>query len=511
MKFRNGLLLGTAFVAGIALGTGGLGIGSPGPAALRGAGSGASPAAALVPAASARETPAASQDNSAETVRLLTLLGTVMDVVKAEYVQPVSDKDLINNALDGMVGNLDPHSSYMTAAQYKDMTTEISGKFGGLGIQVQGESGHVRVVSPIDGTPAARAGIQPGDFITQVDHKSIDGLTLDQAVHKMKGEPGTKISLTVIRPKTGKTLTFDMVREIIHVQVVRSALYGSTAYLRLTEFDDNLDGMMRAAFEKLKAEAAKTPARKVTGVILDLRSNPGGKLDQAIAVSDDFIKEGEIVSIRGRHPENNQRWDARGTDITGGLPIVVLTNGGSASASEIVAGALKDHRRAVILGERTFGKGSVQTLIPIGDQGAVRLTTARYYTPSGRSIQGLGITPDIKVSETADDDDFGYREADLSHIISNIGGNRTTEPPRNDLPPVASSIPKAPPKGWPAFDPLKPATDFQLQQALKVVDAMAGVSEPGSALAKATEAKATEAKATDATANPKPAPAARQP
>ena len=273
---------------------------------------------------------------------------------------------------------------------------------------------------------------------------------------------------------------------------MRSALYGSTGYIRLTEFDDALESDMKAAFEKLHADAAKAHGGKLTGLILDLRSNPGGKLDQAIAVSDDFIKDGEIVSIRGRHPGNNQRWDARGTDITDGLPIVVLTNGGSASASEIVAGALKDHRRAVILGEKTFGKGSVQTLIPIVDQGAVRLTTARYYTPSGRSIQGRGLVPDIAVQETKDDDSYGYREADLTHILTNIGGNRTAETPRTDLPAIASSIPKKPPADWPTFDLTKPATDFQLQQAIKVVNAMAGISNPAPAIAQATEVKATK-------------------
>ncbi|MBS1094335.1 S41 family peptidase [Gluconobacter wancherniae] len=487
MKFRTGLLLGTAFVVGVVVG----------PATLRLTGSG------TFTSAIAREV--SSHDNSAETVRLLTLLGTVMDVVRAEYVQPVTDKDLINNALDGMVGNLDPHSSYMTAKQFHDMQTEISGKFGGLGLQVQEESGHVRVVSPIDGTPGARAGIQPGDFITMVDHKSIDGMTLDEAVRKMRGDPGTKISLTIVRPKTGKTLTFDLTREIVHVQIVRSALYGSTGYIRLTEFDDALESDMKAAFEKLHADAAKAHGGKLTGLILDLRSNPGGKLDQAIAVSDDFIKDGEIVSIRGRHPENNQRWDARGTDITDGLPIVVLTNGGSASASEIVAGALKDHRRAVILGEKTFGKGSVQTLIPIGDQGAVRLTTARYYTPSGRSIQGRGIVPDIAVQETKDDDSYGYREADLTHILTNIGGNRTAETPRTDLPAIASSIPKKPPADWPTFDLTKPATDFQLQQAIKVVNAMAGISNPAPAIAQATEVKATKPSAPAVTPTKPPA------
>ncbi|GBR42229.1 carboxy-terminal processing protease [Neoasaia chiangmaiensis NBRC 101099] len=473
MKLRTGLLLGTAFLAGI----------TTGPSVERMAG----PAVAhlLGNTALAREV-AADNDNHSETLRLLTLFGTVLDLVRAEYVEPVSDKDLINNALDGMVSNLDPHSSYMNEKQYKDMQVQISGKFGGLGIQVQDQDGHVRVVSPMVGTPASRAGIKPGDFITEVDGKSLDGMTLDQAVTKMRGDPGTKITLTIIRAKAPKPLKFTMTREIVHIQVVTSALYGKTGYIHLNEFDDDTESGMHAAYDKLKAQAGG----KLDGLVLDLRLNPGGKLDQAIAVSDDFIPEGEIVSIRGRHAENNHRWDAKGTDITNRLPIVVLINGGSASASEIVAGALQDHRRAVLLGEKSFGKGSVQSLIPVPGNGAVRLTTARYYTPSGRSIQGLGIAPDILVKESKDDEGIGYREADLKHIITNIGGNRSKAPVRTDLPAIASSIPDAPPANWPKFDLTKPNTDFQLQEGLRVVHAMAGLP-PGELPNGAVENKTT--------------------
>ncbi|NIE80658.1 S41 family peptidase [Asaia sp. As-1742] len=488
MKLRTGLLLGTAFLAGITAGP-----------ALE---------AAMAPSlgqmisskAFAKEV-AADPDNHSETLRLLTLFGTVLDLVRAEYVEPVSDKDLINNALDGMVGGLDPHSSYMNEKQFKEMQIQISGKFGGLGVQVQQQNGHIRVVSPIDGTPASRAGLKPGDYITEVDGKSLEGLTLDQAVTKMRGDPGTKITLTIIRAKEPKPLKVTMTREVVHVQVVRSSLYGNIGYIRISEFDDDTETALHEAYDKLKAKSGN----KLQGLVLDLRLNPGGKLDQAIAVSDDFIPEGEIVSIRGRHAENNRRWDAKGTDITGKLPIVVLIDGGSASASEIVAGALQDHRRAVLVGEKSFGKGSVQSLIPVPGHGAVRLTTARYYTPSGRSIQALGIAPDIVVKESKDDDGYGYREADLAHIITNTGGNKNKAPTRTDLPSISASIPHAPADNWPRFDPAKPATDFQLQQGLRVVRAMASLPDEAlplgqpaadKAAAKTAEAKAPE-KATD--------------
>lgn len=466
MRFRTTLMLGLAFTAGAVASSGLIGIHTPF-AALTG-----SFAAPGLVNAQAQDT-ARDDANNAETIRLLTLLGTVMDVVRTEYVEPLTDKKLINNALDGMVGNLDPHSAFMTPEQLHEMQDQISGQFGGLGLQVQVDSGHIRVVSPIDGTPAARAGILPGDVITMIDHKSIADLTLDQAVKKMRGKPGTKILLTILRPKTGKVETLTLTREIIHVQIVRSALYGRTGYIRLSEFDDNLEREMHKAYEQLQKDVAKTPGKTLNGLVLDLRTNPGGKLDQAIAVSRDFIKEGEIVSIRGRHPANNQHWDAKGTDISHGLPIIVLINTGSASASEIVAGALKDHHRAILMGERSFGKGSVQTIIPIADQGAVRLTTARYYTPSGRSIQGLGITPDIEVHASRDDDNsYTYHEADLAHVLSNPGGNANKELARTDLPAVIKTIPQKPPEKWPGFDPLKPETDFQLQQALHLLNAM---------------------------------------
>lgn len=467
MNFRTGLMLGLACSA--------MGVASGAFMASR---------PALIPPAWAQEaahkdsngTPASSTDsNNAETVRMLTLLGTVMDIAHSEYVSPLPNKKLIRNAIDGMISNLDPHSSFMDAQQLKDMQDEMAGQFGGLGLQVQGEAGHVRVVSPIDGTPAARAGIQSGDVITMVDNKSIADLTLDQAVRKMRGKPGTQIILTILRPKTGKQQNYTLTREIIHVQIVRSALYGQTGYIRLSEFDDSLEKEMRKAYNKLVQSVAKTPGKTLNGLVLDLRSDPGGKLDQAIAVARDFIKEGEIVSIRGRHPEGNQHWDGVGKDITHGLPIIVLTNAGSASASEIVAGALKDHRRGIIMGDRTFGKGSVQTIIPIADQGAIRLTTARYYTPSGRSIQGLGITPDVPVLASRDDDTlFTYHEADLAHTITNTDGKLPKETPRTDLPAFAKTVERLPPAKWPTFDPMKPETDFQLQQALHFINAQAG-------------------------------------
>ncbi|MCQ9155274.1 S41 family peptidase [Acidomonas methanolica] len=459
MKLRTGLLLGTAFFGGIAAG----------PALDRFA----APALLQALGASSAFAREVAQDsgNHGETLRLLTLFGTVLDIVRSEYVEPKSDKDLITNALDGLVGNLDPHSSYMTEKQYKDMQVQISGKFGGLGIQVQEQDNHIRVVSPMDDTPASRAGIKPGDFITEVDGKSLEGMTLDEAVAKMRGAPDTKVTLTIVRAKEAKPLKFTLTREIIHIKVATSALYGKIGYIRLNEFDDDAESALHAAYDTLKKQAGG----KLDGLVLDLRFNPGGKLDQAIAVSDDFIPEGEIVSIRGRHADNNHRWDAKGTDITNHLPIVVIINGGSASASEIVAGALQDHRRAVILGEQSFGKGSVQSLIPVPGNGAVRLTTARYYTPSGRSIQGLGIMPDITVRESKDDEGIGYRESDLKHILTNIGGNRTKREKRTDLPAIASTIPEAPPANWPKFDIKNPSTDFQLQEALRVVRAMAGL------------------------------------
>lgn len=460
MKLRTGLILGSSFLAGL------------GVASVLGFTDSSHHQLLIGESASARDT-STNNETPEETLKLLNLFGSVLDLVKNDYVEPVTDKKLIENALDGLVGNLDPHSSFMNEKQYKEMMTQISGKFGGLGTKVIYENGHVRVVSPIEGTPAFRAGMKPGDYITEVDGKSLSGMSLDQAVMKMRGDPGTKVTLTIIRPKAPKPIKLTLTREIIHIQVVRSAVYGPVAYLRISEFDDNTDAELRKAWSAI----VKQHKKDIKAVIIDLRLNPGGKLDQAVAVSGDFINTGEIVSTRGRHPTDNHRWDASGKDITHGLPIVVLIDGGSASASEIVAGALQDHRRAILVGQKSFGKGSVQSLFPLPDGGAVRLTTARYYTPSGRSIQAKGIVPDIAVKQSEEEDGYGYHEADLNHVLSNSGGVSTEVSKRSDLPAITKSIPNQPPKAWPTFKLEKPATDFQLQEGVRVARALAGLTD----------------------------------
>ena len=458
MKLRTGLLLGSAFAAGVVAGPDlgrlvthhGLGM----------------TMAALAPTALADEAPT---QNHAETYRLLTLFGDVFERVRADYVEPVTDRDLITNALNGMLSGLDPHSAYMTEKQFADMQVQTKGEFGGLGLEVTGEDGLVKVISPMDGTPAARAGMKSGDLILTINSKSMDGISLNDAVERMRGEPGSKITLGIKRPGVDKPYDVTMTREVIHIQVIKSALYGKVGYIRVSQFNEETDPGLRAAYDKLTRQAGG----HLSGLILDLRNNPGGLLEQAVDVCDDFISSGEVVSTRARHPEDSQRMNAHGTDITNGEPLLVLINQGSASASEIVAGALQDHQRSITLGERSFGKGSVQTVIPIPGNGAIRLTTARYYTPSGRSIQGLGITPDIPVQEDREDlSRFMPREADLDHIIKNQGGSQVKPPPRNDLPAVAKTIPDKPPANWPKFDLTKPSTDFQLQQGLKVIQAM---------------------------------------
>jgi carboxyl-terminal processing protease len=314
--------------------------------------------------------------------------------------------------------------------------------------------------------------VKAGDLIVALDGKTVQGLSLNEAVEKMRGAPSSRITLTIKRSGVDQPIELSMQREQIKIQVVKSRLEGGdVAYIRLTSFNEQTDPGLRKAIAALKQQAGD----RLKGIILDLRNNPGGLLDQAIAVSDDFIDQGEIVSTRARHTEDSQRWNAKDGDLAGGLPLVVLINGGSASASEIVAGALQDHRRGVIMGMRSFGKGSVQTVIPLPGNGAMRLTTARYYTPSGRSIQGLGITPDIEVHPTrTEPPHFGpEREADLKGAISNTGGTPNgPAAPRTDLPAAAKDIQKLPPENWPTFDAAKPATDYVLQQALTVVRAM---------------------------------------
>lgn len=325
---------------------------------------------------------------------MLNLFSEVFQRVRTDYVEPVKDNDLIEAAINGMLSSLDPHSSYLSEKGFKEMQVQTKGEFGGLGIEVTMESGLVKVVSPIDDTPAFKAGIHAGDYISAINDESVVGMMLSDAVEKMRGAEGTKVKLTVLREGESEPLEFTLTRAVIKIQSVRSHAEGDIVYLRITQFNENTIDKLKAEWDKEKKAIGN-----IKGIVLDLRNNPGGLLDQAVAVSDAFLDEGEIVSTRGRDPENTKRWMAHGDDIAKGIPIVVLINNGSASASEIVSGALQDHKRAIIMGTKSFGKGSVQTIIPLPGHGAMRLTTARYFTPSGHSIQAKGITPDIVVEQ----------------------------------------------------------------------------------------------------------------
>ena len=331
----------------------------------------------------------------------LDLFGDIFERIRSQYVEQVDDKKLIEAAINGMLTSLDPHSNYLSAEDFADMRTQTHGEFGGLGIEVTQEDGFVKVVSPIDGTPAAEAGIEAGDFITQVNGENVQGLTLDQAVNLMRGPVGSEIVITIARK--GKEEPFDVtiVRDTIKVAAVKARLEDNTVVLRVTTFSDQTFSDLQAGIKKSVDEAGGMD--KVNGFVLDLRNNPGGLLTQAISVSDAFLEKGEIVSTRGRNPQDSERFNAEPGDLALGKPVVVLINGGSASASEIVTGALQDHHRAIVVGTKSFGKGSVQTVIPLKGEAAMRLTTARYYTPSGRSIQSLGISPDIVVEQPARD------------------------------------------------------------------------------------------------------------
>ena len=339
----------------------------------------------------------------ADTYSQLNLFGEVFERVRSDYVEKPDDSKLVEGAINGMVTSLDPHSRYMNDKSWHEMQETTSGEFGGLGIEVTMEDGLVKVVAPIDDTPAARAGLLSGDFITQIDGEQVQGLTLEQAVNKMKGAADTKTKLTIVRK--GKDAPFDVsiTREIIRVKPVRYHTEGGDiGYIRITSFNEQTtDGLHKAISDIEK----QIPAEKLAGFVVDLRNNPGGLLDQAVSVSSSFLARGEVVSTRGRNPEETQRFTARGGDLGKGKPLVVLINGGSASASEIVAGALHDHKRATLIGTRSFGKGSVQTIIPLGaGNGALALTTARYFTPSGHSIQAQGITPDIEILQNVPDE-----------------------------------------------------------------------------------------------------------
>ncbi len=352
---------------------------------------------------------------------MLELFGDVFERVRENYVEEVEDKDLIESAINGMLTSLDPHSSYLPADAFEEMQVQTKGEFGGLGIEVTMENGLIKVVSPIDETPAAEAGIKAGDYISHLNDEAVMGLSLSEAVDKMRGKVGTSIELTVLREGEEKPLKFTLKRDIIKIRSVRSRIEEGIAYLRVTSFSEQTHSGMVKAFERLKKESGKNG---IQGVILDLRNNPGGLLDQAIKLADAFLTEGEIVSTRGRAEDTAKRYNAQAGDITDGLPIVVLINGGSASASEIVAGALQDHKRAMLLGTKSFGKGSVQSVIPLSENGAMRLTTARYYTPSGRSIQAEGIVPDIEVipSKIEAIEMANRSEADLPGHLANTAG-----------------------------------------------------------------------------------------
>jgi carboxyl-terminal processing protease len=358
------------------------------------------PSPTVIPVANA----ATSSADATETYKQLELFGRIYELVRARYVEQPSDSKLIESAVNGMLNGLDPHSSYMDAKSFRDMEVETSGEFGGLGIEVTLEDGFVKVVAPIDDTPAAKAGILSGDIITQLDGQPVKGLTINQAVDKMRGPINSKIRLQITRKGSDKPIEITLVRQTIKVRSVNYRVEGDDiGYVRITQFNAQAGDELKKAIGDI---AAKVPADKLKGYILDLRNNPGGLLDQAISVSNVFLNRGEIVSTRGREPEDMERFGAKasGGDLTKGKPLIVLVNGGSASASEIVAGALQDHKRATILGTRSFGKGSVQTIMALGDTGALRLTTARYFTPSGRSIQAQGIRPEIEVLQDVPDE-----------------------------------------------------------------------------------------------------------
>ena len=349
---------------------------------------------------------------SASVYEQLDLFGDIFSRIRAQYVEEVQTDKLIEAAINGMLTSLDPHSSYMPAKDFADMQVQTRGEFGGLGIEVTQEEGFIKVVSPIDDTPAAAAGIQSGDFITHVNGESVLGLTLDAAVEMMRGEVGSEIIITVVRKDVPEPFDVSIIRDVIKLTAAKSRVVGNTVVVRLTTFNEQTYPGLEEGIRKSVEEAGGID--QVNGFVLDLRNNPGGLLTQAIKVSDAFLETGEIVSTRGRSAGDGERFNATPGDLTGGKPLVLLINGGSASASEIVAGALQDHRRAIVVGTKSFGKGSVQTVIPLRGDAAMRLTTARYYTPSGRSIQALGVAPDIIVSQPVPAADGSGTEADAA-------------------------------------------------------------------------------------------------
>ncbi|WP_199555642.1 S41 family peptidase [Sandaracinobacteroides hominis] len=409
-------------------------------------------------------------------------LDTLMDVflkVRESYVEPVDDKKLIEGAINGMLASLDPHSSYLDARDSEAMRSQTDGEYGGLGLTVSTEDGAVRVVAPTDDTPAARAGIKSGDFITHLDDQLIFGSTLNEAVDKMRGKPGTSIKLTVVRPGAPKPLTFNLTREVIKVRPVKWEAKGNVGVIRISSFNRQTGEATRQAVTELTSKIGPN----LSGFVIDLRSNPGGLLDQAIDVSDTFLERGEIVSQRGRAKGDIERYYARSDDLSGGKPIVVLVDEGSASAAEIVAGALQDQKRAIVIGQRSFGKGSVQTLIPLGPDSGLRLTTARYYTPAGRSVQEAGIEPDIVVPQLTDttrNDRPRLREADLrNHLIAEKAVDEK----------LVEDDGKPDPRFKMTAEELKKqgVTDFQLDYAVRLVGRLGPSAPPAVQVAATTK------------------------
>ncbi|PZQ82481.1 MAG: peptidase S41 [Ancylobacter novellus] len=398
---------------------------------------------------------------ASDTYRQLNLFGDVFERVRADYVEKPDDAKLIEAAINGMLASLDPHSTYMDAKDFRDMQVQTRGQFGGLGIEVTMEDGLVKVVTPIDDTPAAKAGVMAGDLIVKLDNDDVKGLTLQQAVDKMRGAVATPIKLTILRKGSDKPIELTLTRDVINIKSVRSRVEdGDIGYIRITSFSEQTGEGLKKAVEDLTKQIGED---KLKGFILDLRNNPGGLLDQAIDVSDTFLDRGEIVSTRGRNADETERRNARPGDLAKGKPVIVLVNGGSASASEIVAGALQDHKRATILGSLSFGKGSVQTVIPVSGNAAIKLTTARYYTPSGRSIQAKGIQPDIELVQDVPQDvkekaeaagvETTRGEASLKGHLKNGEDEKT---------------------GSPAYVPPDPKDDTQLKLA---IDLMQGVQK----------------------------------
>ena len=418
---------------------------------------------------------ATSSSKNSELYRQLDLFGDVLERVRSDYVEKPNDTKLIESAINGMLSALDPHSAYLSPKNFRDMQVQTRGEFGGLGIEVTMENGIVKVVAPIDDTPAYRAGLQANDLITHLDKEQIIGLTLEQAVEKMRGPVNTPITLTVVRKGREEPFNVKVVRDVIRINAIKSRAEDDVAYIKVTTFNEQTHTNLIKAIDKLKKEIGP----KMKGFVIDLRNNPGGLLDQAIAVSDDFLERGAIVLTKGRNDEETQRSHARPGDLTDGKKIIVLINGGSASASEIVAGALQDHKRATVIGTRSFGKGSVQTIIPLGGNGAIRLTTARYYTPNNRSIQAKGIDPDIVIQQELPEE-LKSKVKEKPRGEAGLRGHLKNEASKDEN------------SGSLAYVPREPEKDTQLQYALNLLRGT--VSAPAKSSRNDATAKKTDAK-----------------